>query len=553
MPSTPAPRPARTRRVLGAIVAVLLALGAAVGGAAPAYADGDVTGRLVDQLGTPILGLEFDIWSTTSGLVDTVTTDASTGEFSYPLTTGNYYYWAHDGALDAASNTYGLASQSFSIGVGDNALGDIVVPKYVMVSGTITNWTSAMGDLGIQIKSESSGFFTTASGTSTGATFSIPSVLDDGEYTLYFQLDSSSTAPFLDAYLGGEFFDPAAADTVTATAGTPLPGITMAMPDAAFIRGTVRDATTHAGIPDITVSAEDRPNSDFYAETDTDADGEYELRVIPGLTYAVYADDFATGTYRSMTYDGLDGCGCVFTPVEPTDATPATGIDFDLVEDDSAVEIVGSLLDDNADPYDDVAVHLYKPVTGGWREVDVTLSDNAGDFDLLLPAFGSYRLRFADTHTGRWLKVIAGLGGEGSASGPGPISGCAVDTGPLDADSVDFGVAYFVIAQLDPAGGCRAQPKPSGGSGHSSDGGPRTRTYVATTLPPSIPTATPTPAPASDPTPSASPSVQPTASAAPSATPDPVPAGDTGFPWWIILIIVVAPGVVIVIVVLLRR
>lgn len=545
------------RRVLAGLATVALALLSTTFAVSPAYADGDLKGSLVDQLGQPVLGLEFEVWSTTGVVVGTPTSDAVTGEFVLPaLPTGGYYYWVHDGALDDGGDAYALKSVGFHIGAGDTDLGALELRRYVDVTGTITNWTAAMGDLDVQLKTENGGYWgTVASTDSTGASFTLSTPLNTADYTLFFQLESGSTAPYLNAYLGGEFFDPADAQMVPATAGTPLSGITMAMPDAAIISGRVTDADTGDGIPDIWVSTEDRPDYYSYDETQTDADGYYTLRAIPGLTYAVYADD-DNSVYRSMTYQNLHPCGCAFTPVEPTYADPATGIDFELIEETDGVFLAGLLLDDDVssgDPFDDVRVHLYKPVTGGWTEIDVAQSDSGGDFDMLLPGFGSYRVRFE--LAGVWLRVIDGYAAEGSAWDPDPLSaGCFINTGALDADSVSSGVAFFIIAGLEQAGGCGPQPAPSGSGGTggpSTSGHGRDQTVYAANDSLSA-TPTPTPTPTSSPSPSSSPSASPSSSPSPEPTP-PVETAplDFSWVWWLLGLLIL--GIVIIVIVMVRR
>ncbi len=549
--------PRRTTRLrpIHFVLSLLLAFAGvfAIGG--PAYASGDFKGTLVDQLGQPVLGLEFDVWDSGTGtLVTTVTSDGTTGDFLLNLPDGSYYYWVHDGALDDSGDAYGLRSETFFITGADADLGNLEIRKYVDVTGTITNWIAAMGNIDVQLKAESGGsWFQLATTTSTGATFTISTPLNTDDYTLYFQLDSGSTAPYLPAYLGGEFLDPNAADMVSATAGTPVSGITMAMPAAALISGRVTDAVTHAGIPNIWVSTEDRPDYYYYDEIQTDANGYYTLRAIPGLTYAVYAYDPGS-VYRSMTYQNFDGCGCAFTPVHTTYVTPATGIDFALIEEADAVFIEGFVLDDElafGNPYDYVLIHLYKPVSGGWREIDVTYSDY-GDFELLLPAFGSYRLRFE--YGGVWLPLIDGLVAEGSAfpSFDPATAGCYVDTGVLDASSVNSDLAFFLVAGLNQAGGCGPEPTPSGssgGGGHSTSGHGRSSTGVGGSLVAPSATPTPTPTPTSSPTPSSSPSGSPS----PSETPRPIDAQPLDFTWvwWLIVLLIL--GIIITIIVIVRR
>ena len=542
-------------RVVAALAAVTLGLLGVTLAVAPAEAATGFSGTLVDQLGDPVLGLEFIIHEndgSPSGVDHHVTSDPTTGDFSLTgLADGQYYLIIGDnpitgGYSDVNGDTYQNFGGSFYFLPGNEDLGQIVLQKRVDVSGTIANWTSAMGNLDVQVLTDVGGgnWQTVSSGDSVGASFSIPTAVVDGDYTLYFQLPSTSTAPFLDAFLGGEFFDPASAAAVPGIAGTPITGISMTMPDAAFITGTVTDAVTGDGIPGIDVSTEDRPDELFGADTLTDADGHYTLRVIPGLTYAVFADDMSS-TYYSMTYQNLDGCGCTFTPVHSTNALPATGIDFALIVDTEA-DIAGFVLDGSlssgtANPFDGVTIHLYKPVTGGWSEVTTTQTDSGGDFQLVLPSLGSYRLRFE--MGGVWLPAIDGLAGPGSASGPVAISGCFIDTGTLDASSVVTHVAFAVLAGLNQAGGCTAEPSPNSGtgstggtSGHGSTGHGRSVIAASDTT---VATPTPTPTATSTPTPSPSASTPGDSVSTPKPT-APAPAG-LDLTWlWIVLAIIAA-------------
>lgn len=538
-------------RLVSALIAAILAVAGAVVAATPAYAAGGIlSGKLVDQVNAVVEGVDIDIYDYVLGYVETVTSD-SNGDFtSSTLDDSNdYYYWIHQYSTDINGLEVGLLQVDFAINSADLNLGNVTVRRAVPVSGTILNWSLAMGDVRVQVYEPGGGtWHYQTEGLSTGASFSVPALLDDGDYTLYFILDTPVTVPYLDAFLGGEFLEVDDAAKVTATAGTPLSGITMTMPDAAFISGRVTDSLG-VGIPNITVSTEDRPDLFHYDETDTDSNGYYQLRAIPGLIYAVRADDYGF-VYRSMVYQDLDPCGCAFTEVKPTYSDPATGIDFELTEEAAAVFIDGIVIDDSiytGFPYDNVLIHLYKPVTGGWSEVDVTQSDS-GYFELLLTAFGSYRMRFEIG--GVWLPLIDGLAGEGTATSPDVLGpACYVDTGPLDASSVDGDEAFLLIAGLNPAGGCGPEPAPAGSSGGGQSSSGKGRTFGGGTLVAPTPTPTPSATPTSSPSPSSSPSSSPS----PSETPAPAPAVDTGFPWWIILVIVLALGIIVTIIVIVRR
>jgi hypothetical protein len=548
------------------VLSLLLALGGVLGTGVPAHAAGGVlSGTLVDQVGDVVAGVHIDIYNNLlGGYLETVISD-SNGDFhtSSLADEPNYFFWIHQHSTDGAGLEVGLLQTFFGISAGaDVALGPVTIRRAVPVSGTITNWTPAMGNLRVQVyKPAGATWQQDAEANSTGATFSVPALLDDGQYSLRFLLDPASTAPNVDAFLGGEYFDVDLAQKFTAVAGTPTTGITMAMPPAALITGTVTDKVTGDPIANIWVSAESESGGDYSSEFYTGTDGTYVLRVVPGLTYSVYAEDTGS-TYRAMMYDNLDPCGCTFTPVNPTLVQPSTGIDFALFEGVNAVFIEGIALHDSLDPgaipFDNVRVHLYKPVSGGWSEVDVTSSDNSGAFELALPDFGSYRLRFEQA--GLWLPVLEGFATPGSPFSLQPITGCYVDTGLVDASSVQLlgpnvSVAFFVAAGLDQTGGCGPEPTPSG----STPAGTSTSTTKHPHRPSSFsvaeaitPLVIPTPTPTATPKPSASPSD--------SASPTPAPTSAPTIPTsidltWLIWLIgaLLAIGIVVTIVVLVRR
>ena len=548
----------RAPRAVAVLLAILLGLAGALVPAVAASAAAQ--GIIVDQANVPVVGIAAEIRGQISNtVVANVVTNAS-GEYDVlPLPVdGDYAIFVLNGATDINSDVYGYNTIQFTIVGGVAVVPDLVISRYVDIGGVIDNWSPAMGDVYVEVyRYYPIGDYWTGTSfdvTSTDGTFAIPTLVGAGTYTLWFSPDDYAS-PYVESFLGGEFYDPADAATFTLADGVGTSAITMHMRDAAFIYGTVTTdgITPLAGID---IGADEQttyPALWHYTEATTDANGEYRLSVRPGGTYAVYAYD--SPLYLGMTYDGFDACGCQFTPVVSTIATPATGIDFDLVLASSAVYIEGIVFDDAlagpSSPLDNVLVHLYKPVTGGWTEVDVVQSDSNGDFELLLPAFGSYRMRFE--LAGVWLPLIDGFATEGSGPMLDPVpAGCFVDTGGLDASSVLFDLAYFVVVGLNTAGGCGPEPTPGssgGGGGNGSTGTPRVRTFIGDGGSVVAATPTPTPTPTSSPSPSSSPSDSPS----PSEPPIPGPTGDAGFPWWIILIVVLVLGIIITIIVMVRR
>jgi hypothetical protein len=546
----------RPRRATAILIAVLLGLAGALVPAASASAS--VQGTIVDQANVPVVGIAAEIHEQISNaVVGSLTTDAS-GQFTYlpVLADGDYGLFVLDGAADTPGDTYGYNTIQFTVSGGNATVPTLVLSRYVNISGVIDNWSAlGMGDVYVEVyRYYPVGDYWTGTSfdvTSTDGTFTIPLTVTTGTYTLWFSPDDYAS-PYVESFLGGEFYDPAVATTFHLDDGVGTSTIVMHMRDAAFVYGTVTsDGTTP--IPGILVGADEQttyPTPSHYTEATTDADGDYRLSVRPNATYVVYAYD--SPLYLGMTYDGYDACGCQFTPVVSTIATPKTGVDFDLVLASTALYLEGFVLDDQlslGNPLYGVYVHLYKPVPGGWTETDVSYSDGSGYFELLLPAFGSYRVRFE--LAGVWLPVIDGVSFEGSGGPPDLISGCYVDTGALDATSVSGNSAFVIFAGLDLAGGCGPEPAPSSGGtgGHSTPGHGRTSFGGGGNLVAATPTPTPSATPTSGPSPSSSPSDSPSA----SPTPDPVPAGDAGFPLWIILIIVLVLGIIVTIIVIVRR
>lgn len=527
--------PSRARRRAAAFVAViaLALLGIGVG-AAPAQAATDVTGRLVDQLNQPVLGLEF-IAQGPSGQIHAVTD--STGHFTIPaLADGSYYLILGDNAvtasyLDAGNNRYeNNGSVSFFV-PSTTDLGDIVINKFVPISGTITNWALGMGDIRVTLYSDKSGTWQQVGnggsygGDTTSASFSFAAPISAYNYTLLFQFDGPG--PYLEAFLGGELDDPSHATPWSGVAGVGRSGISMTMPDAALVTGRV---TTGGSTPleGILVSAQNEPDETQYDETTTDADGQYSLRVRPGVNNSLYAEDYPAERYLPMSWDNhSDSCGCTFDPVVSQLGAPAQNIDFDLVPDDSAPEVQGLVVDSpSSGPTAGIDVRLLRSVGGGWVLADEVTSTSSvpPNFDFTVGTLGTYRIQFADS-SGHILSIVDGFTVPGLTSPVtlDPLPGCYADLGLLDASTA-------LIAQVDPAtpvGTCAPLVEPgTPGSGTTTTHHHHASTAVATAP---FPTVTPT----ATPTPTASPSPSDEPSSPPVTPPHHAPAPAPNL-WWLL-------------------
>lgn len=551
MSRTTEPRSRRAwwRALAVLIVAVLLGgLGVAPAQAAP----GDITGRLVDQYGNPVLGLDFTFYNT-SGDPYPVSSDGVTGEFLVNVPSDGYYYYNVDDEFDDLGYGYVQKSEGDHV-VGTYHWGDIVLQRYENIAGTITNWDAAMigVDVSVSYRADASSSWSSTGYqvTTTTGLFSVPAILDDGEYAVLFQLDPSSRAPYLDAFLGGELDDPADSDIIDATAGSPEI-VAMTMPEAALIHGTVTTDDGATVLEGIYIVGLQDSGAGLHADiTQSDVHGEYTLRARPGETYIVAAFDGSgdSDPYASMIYDGFYGCTCQFTPVIATVAAAATGIDFDMSRESELFFILGELYDtsiDTGDPLDDVSVHVQRKVSGTWTDVAITESDGDGWFEVVVPADDiAYRLVFEDA--GTVLRIVEGEVGPGSASSSDPApAGCFHDTGLAESSWLDDGVLYYVVLGLNPSGGCTTTPPPSGTPGAQPGPGfffapPATDEVAPTPTPTPTPTPSASPSPSSSPTPDASAPAEPTATSAPDL-------------WWllwlgiVVLVVVLVGGAVIVV------
>lgn len=486
--------------------------------------------------------------------VETVTTLAD-GSFTTTQVLGDGIYQAFvaEGTV-GTDGTFGIGLQNVTVAGSSAAFPTLELNRYAPISGEILNWSATMGNIRVQLyRLTSAGWqqvgSPASSVTSTDGNFTINVPIASTQYTLNFIAESESS-PYADAFLGGELEDPALATHFAGTPEQPVSGLEMTMPDAVSISGTVTDAGGHP-IEGIWVWTEDHPDFHEYAETQTDADGHYTLYVRPGLTYAVYAEDWDNSIYESKVYDGWDGCGCdpVFTPVVGT----KSGIDFVLSDGSSPptdIQIIGGVADLDSNFLFGIDVRLFKASGSSWVLVNHFTSFDFGtffaNFGFVIHTLGDgYRLQFVDGD-GHILSVLNGATSPDFATSTplDPLPACYANLPTVSVDTL-------VFALVDPdtgAGACAALdaaviPAGSGGSGGVVAPGPRGTGSGTGVVAAGSPSPSPTPSPT--PTPSATP--RPSASPAPSATPaaEPAPASAPDL-WWLL---VVGIGILLLVVV----
>ncbi|WP_309710052.1 hypothetical protein [Pseudolysinimonas sp.] len=542
-----------TRRLAAALAAIVLGLVAAIVPAVSASASGQVVVEVVDQAGNAVVGLDVDFRHASDNTTEVIEASDASGLVTVTLPDDAYFFYVIDGSTDGTS-TYGSAYGSVTVSGTDPAPLQLIVNRYVDISGQIDPWTSEMTAAGVEVQLyayySSGGFWsgTSFSEVTYDGSYTFPALIFDQPYTLDFEMDEENT-PYLDAFLGG-FDDPALATQLDGEPGVGFSGLTMSMPPAASISGTVTDIN---GLPieGIWIWAEDDPDYNEYVETQTDADGEYTLYVRPGLTYVVHADDWDNDDYVPMTYDGWDGCGCEFDPVTP----PASDIDFELVAADTELVIPGVVFDAASELVPDLEVRLFRHVGSAWVLDDVVVSDDGSslgypfNFVFYLAESAEFRIQIADS-TGKILRIDEG--------GTSPdLSGAPTSFDPLPACYGDIGIvtdvvfAFVAVDPSTPSGACASlDAGASGGTGGSGSTPAKPRSKAGGSS--SVVAPTPTPTPTATPTPSATP--RPSASPTPTATPPiEVPPASGSDLWWLLwvaigtLAIVIVGGVVYVV------
>jgi hypothetical protein len=548
----------RRHRLIAALAVVMLGLLGALIPAVGASAAGGFTGRLVDQLDQPVVGVPVLISQRSdangdpvSGVSQTVTTLGDGTFGASGLADGGYEAYVQEGTAGTGGERFSVVQELFTIADGepDPDLGDVVTNRYVLSAGTIANWTEAMGDVRVDmyvlqggVQWQQINIQPPATYTSTDGTFEVLAPIDAREFTLRFLIEDAES-PFVDTYLGGGYnLDPELAAHLDGVPGVGFSGLSVTMPTGATVSGRV----TGSGGPLAGIEVEaDGP--DYYDYGYTDALGNYTLYVYPGSDYAVYAygDDSHAGEYY---YTGGDPCGCAYDPVATSTAEPAEDIDFDLAYELATVDIEVIALNAEIEPLDQIRVRLYRASGDGWVLESTRTTDVDGDWpgvEFDDREQKAYRLQFANA-AGRILSVVDGaVFFEDEDPAPlDPVPACYAELGQVGDD-------VFALAVLDEetaTGACAALAAPTtvsppGGSGTPS--GPRQPPGVVPTA-----TPTPTPTPTVSPTP-ATPSPSST-SPAPEAT-DPAVIDTASSPdlWWLLwvgialLVLVVIGGIVI--------
>ena len=350
------------------------------------------------------------------GMFTPVASDSTglTGDYEIAgLAPGEYKVRFHDCGTDT-----GYASQTY------NGQPDLTSATHVTVTGgnttphvdatlapgaTIAGQVNSSGGRGI------SGVCVAAYSASTGDLLDGGTTGSDGSYALpglragtyKVQFTTAADCPFSHRSFGSKWFDQkdssAAADTVTVTAGDFHENVNAVLTSSgASISGHVTAANGGAALAHMCVSAQNAAGEDFddpFAETETNASGDYVLEGLTAGSYKLRFDDCSDGdTYRSQYFDNAPDFPSA-TAVAVSGTTDHPGVNAALV---AGGRITGHVSDTSNANVGDVCVEALRLVGGVYQNERGDSTASNGDYTIGgLPA-GTYKVRFSDCELSRY-------------------------------------------------------------------------------------------------------------------------------------------------------
>ncbi|MEA2355513.1 MAG: hypothetical protein QOD61_1642, partial [Solirubrobacteraceae bacterium] len=289
---------------------------------------GNIAGTVSDTSGSPLAGVEADLYGQNGNFIASTTTDAA-GTYSFlDLAPGSYKV----GFVSGASGP-NLAPQFFNgkstlaaadpvpVNPGATTSGiDARLGPGGSISGRVTDPTSGSGLPGITVLLyDAAGDFVAGTTTNSDAFYSFSS-LPGGTYFVGFS-DPNGTrlARF---YNGKPSLE--AADPVVVAPGQPTSGINQTLPLAGLITGTVTDsAATPAPVGNVEVVVYD-VNGQAVAIAFTASDGTY---TVGGLETGTYRVGFTPSSGLAVQFYNAKPTLATADPVGVTSGTTTSGID----------------------------------------------------------------------------------------------------------------------------------------------------------------------------------------------------------------------------------
>ncbi|HET7712665.1 MAG TPA: carboxypeptidase-like regulatory domain-containing protein [Thermoanaerobaculia bacterium] len=272
---------------------------------------GTVTGTVKTSNGTPIERVIVAAYNVPSGTRRGFTTTDTSGRYRLVLPPGEYRVAAFDESLryattffDDAGTFHSAAPVHVQPGETTGTL-DFQLRLAALVSGTVRS-PAGVRLSGIRISAyDAEGHVAATALSDLAGEYRL--ALREGAYRVVFEDPSGEYAAVF--YGSAESFD--VAPPLIVSSGQTVAGVDAVLPRAAHIAGRVIDAGTGAPLPLMTVTAFNVPGGTTRTFTTTNAAGEYQLNVPPGV-YRIGAYD-PNGAYATRFYRD----GTAFADAEP--------------------------------------------------------------------------------------------------------------------------------------------------------------------------------------------------------------------------------------------
>jgi len=516
-----------------ALVVIGVSFGSTGAAADPTFS---IRGTISNTSGVGIPSFDVYLYDTSNSAFGGTTT-AADGSYVFSGRAPDTYLVK----TSASAEYVTVQSAPVTVSTGDVNGVDLTVTRYGVLSGTVTNYTG-LPDSSVQVSVSRwdgtswnpAGFQGFVPYVASNGTYSVPAVDVTGEYRISFIVGDTSL-PLFTTYYGDSYDSPDPSSTsnsgiINGIAETDISGLDVTLIRAGHITGTVSSGGTP--LSGQYVEAFDNAGNEFDADSPTDVDGSYSIKVPAGDAMQVGDDDI--GTYYPQYYNGHNLTPTDFDPVTVTAGDTRSGVNFDLIPVSGSV-LLALDVENNpapAQPAENVTAHLYVLDDAGNVLESISTPVQGGLGLLLAFTAGNYVIEFTNSSGARVAIDSVTEGGNPPQSDPYFESGsCSAYMGTVQQFQVDGGSSAFFDFVLDPdLSICNAAPStPTPPKHHHAF-------VVAGSIAAAAATPTPTPTPTPTETPSASPSPSPSA----SSTPAPVVASSTGgLPWWIWLLIVV--------------
>ncbi|HUA03960.1 MAG TPA: carboxypeptidase regulatory-like domain-containing protein [Solirubrobacteraceae bacterium] len=408
---------------------------------------GAISGHVSDAATSgPAGGVEVVAYNAADQVEAQATADAGGAYTLTGLVTGNYYVEFQPAGSQPYLPQYysGAATLSGSTFVavtdGTTTSGiDAAMTSGSGIAGTVTSGGQPVPDVNITVFN-SSGSAVGYGGTDAAGAYTVTG-LAAGTYTVEFTPTSDAGVNVVPQYYKGQT-TAASADPVTIANGQ-FTTVSTDLPTGGQITGTVTDASTHAGLPNVEVSAYS-PSGTYSGYGLTDANGNYKISSLASGTYQVLVSPFD----NSHASTGLNG-------VAVTAGSTTSGINAALttggtitgtLTDSVSGHAVGGVPVEAIGPEGEILGYELSAPDGTYRIGGLS----AGSYDVAFAPYdlgnGAYSTQYYDgaTSLASATAVSVALGQttsaiNGSLSGGGEVSG-TVDGGssgtPLSGVSV---------------------------------------------------------------------------------------------------------------------